>query len=106
MLTVSSSRGRHNINSHLAAVPEILNFILSHYYPDFTLLRQKSIVLVTPSPLIPLPLIKGKGEDIEKRGEAPLKHPIKFWEGDTGDRVTILKGTKTLIYFVVNPTLK
>jgi len=32
-----------------------------------------SFYLVTPSPFIPLPLIKGKGELFLKRGKAPLK---------------------------------
>jgi len=32
--------------------------------------------MVTLSPFVPLPLIKGKGEWLGKRGEAPLKLPI------------------------------
>jgi len=73
--------------------------------PRFYTFKAKKHSIGNSIPFIPLSF-KGEGEEKERGASAPLKHPIKFWEGDTGDRVTILKGTKTLIYFVVNPTLK
>jgi hypothetical protein len=34
------------------------------------------IILKTPSPCIPLPLQKGKGEELVKRGSTPLHFPF------------------------------
>jgi len=41
----------------------------------FVDLTPSRFCLVTPSPFIPLPLSKGKGEILKRGANAPLRHP-------------------------------